>query len=139
MRAMILAAGLGTRLPPLTYVMAEPGAPVLHRPIVAWIADLLKEHGFDDVVTNLSFLPEQIREVLGDGSDFGLRISYSEEPEPLGTAGGVGKARDFPSETDSFLIISGDALTDIDLGAMREAHEANVERGAIATLATKHV
>src|SRR3954454_21250583 len=139
MRAMILAAGLGTRLRPLTYVMPKPVAPVLNRPIVAWIADLLKEHGFDDVVTNLSYLPEQIRGVLGDGSDFGLRISYSEETEPLGTAGGVGKVRDFLSETDSFLIISGDALTDVDLSAMRAAHEANVARGGIATLATKRV
>jgi mannose-1-phosphate guanylyltransferase/mannose-1-phosphate guanylyltransferase/phosphomannomutase len=136
---MILAAGLGTRLRPLTYVMPKPVAPVLNRPIVAWIADLLASHGFKDVVTNVSYLPEQIREVLGDGSGFGLQIAYSEESEPLGTAGGVGKVRDFLSETDSFLIISGDALTNIDLSAMRTAHEANVERGAIATLATKRV
>jgi mannose-1-phosphate guanylyltransferase/mannose-1-phosphate guanylyltransferase/phosphomannomutase len=136
---MILAAGLGKRLRPLTYVMPKPVAPVLNRPIVAWIADLLASHGFGRVVTNVSFLPEQIREVLGDGSAFGLEITYSEEPEPLGTAGGVGKVRDFLSETDSFLIISGDALTSIDLGGMRTAHEANVERGAIATLATKRV
>jgi mannose-1-phosphate guanylyltransferase/mannose-1-phosphate guanylyltransferase/phosphomannomutase len=136
---MILAAGLGTRLRPLTYVMPKPVAPVLNRPIVVWIADLLAEHGFEDVVTNLSYLPEQIREVLGDGSGFGLRITYSEEPEPLGTAGGVGKVRDFLAETDSFLIISGDALTEIDLSSMRAAHQANVERGAIATLATKRV
>jgi mannose-1-phosphate guanylyltransferase len=136
---MILAAGLGTRLRPLTYLMPKPVAPVLNKPIVARIAELLSEHGFDDVVTNLSYLPEQIREVLGDGSEFGLRITYSEESEPLGTAGGVGKARDFLAETESFLIISGDALTDIDLGAMRDAHEKNVADGAIATLATKRV
>ena len=136
---MILAAGLGTRLRPLTYVMPKPVAPVLNVPIVARIAELLAKHGFTDVVTNLSYLPEQIREVLGDGSGFGLRIAYSEEREPLGTAGGVGKVRDFLSETDSFLIISGDALTDIDLSAMREAHESNVKAGAIATLATKRV
>jgi mannose-1-phosphate guanylyltransferase len=136
---MILAAGLGTRLRPLTYVMPKPVAPVLNRPIVAWIAELLARHGFRDVVTNLSYLPERIREVLGDGSAFGLQVTYSEEPEPLGTAGGVGKVRDFLSETDSFLIISGDALTDIDLGAMRDAHLANVEKGGIATLATKRV
>src|SRR5918994_6440444 len=139
MRAMILAAGLGTRLRPLTYVMPKPVAPVLNVPIVARIAELLAKHGFTDVVTNLSYLPEQIREVLGDGSGFGLRIAYSEEREPLGTAGGVGKVRDFLSETDSFLIISGDALTDIDLSAMREAHESNVKSGAIATLATRRV
>src|SRR6478736_2113709 len=123
MRAMILAAGLGTRLRPLTYVMPKPVAPVLNRPIVVWIADLLAEHGFEDVVTNLSYLPEQIREVLGDGSGFGLRITYSEEPEPLGTAGGVGKVRDFLAETDSFLFISGDAPTEIDLSSMRAAHQ----------------
>ena len=139
MRAMILAAGLGTRLRPLTYAMPKPVAPVLNRPIVAWIADLIARHGFKQVVTNVSYLPDQIRGVLGDGSEFGLEVSYSEEPEPLGTAGGVGKVRDFLSETDSFLIISGDALTTIDLEAMRAAHEANVERGAIATLATKRV
>jgi mannose-1-phosphate guanylyltransferase len=139
MRAMILAAGLGTRLRPLTYVMPKPVAPVLNRPIVAWIADLLATHGFEQVIANVSYLPEQIREVLGDGSAFGLEISYSEEPEPLGTAGGVGKVRDFLSETDSFLIISGDALTQIDLGAMRAAHERNVTGGAIATMATKRV
>jgi mannose-1-phosphate guanylyltransferase/mannose-1-phosphate guanylyltransferase/phosphomannomutase len=136
---MILAAGLGTRLRPLTYVMPKPVAPVLNRPIVAWIAELLAGHGFREVVTNVSYLPEQIREVLGDGSEFGLEVAYSEEPAPLGTAGGVGKVRDFLSGTDSFLIISGDALTNIDLAAMRAAHEANVERGAIATLATKRV
>jgi mannose-1-phosphate guanylyltransferase/mannose-1-phosphate guanylyltransferase/phosphomannomutase len=136
---MILAAGLGTRLRPLTYVMPKPVAPVLNRPIVAWIADLIAGHGFREVITNVSYLPEQIREVLGDGLDFGLEVTYSEESEPLGTAGGVGKVRDFLSETDSFLIISGDALTDIDLAGMRSAHEANVERGAIATLATKRV
>jgi mannose-1-phosphate guanylyltransferase/mannose-1-phosphate guanylyltransferase/phosphomannomutase len=136
---MILAAGLGTRLRPLTYVMPKPVAPVLNRPIVAWIADLLATHGFEQVIANVSYLPEQIREVLGDGSAFRLEISYSEEPEPLGTAGGVGKVRDFLSETDSFLIISGDALTQIDLGAMRAAHEQNVKGGAIATLATKRV
>ncbi len=139
MRAMILAAGLGTRLRPLTHVMPKPVAPVLNRPIVAWIAELLAGNGFREVVTNVSYLPEQIREVLGDGSEFGLEIAYSKETEPLGTAGGVGKVRDFLSGTDSFLIISGDALTDIDLGEMRAAHEANVERGAIATLATKRV
>jgi mannose-1-phosphate guanylyltransferase len=136
---MILAAGLGTRLRPLTYVMPKPVAPILNRPIVAWIAELLATHGFGQVVANLSYMPEQIRAVLGDGSEFGLRLTYSEEPEPLGTAGGVGKVRDFLGGTESFLIISGDALTAIDLGAMREAHEANAAKGAIATLATKRV
>ncbi len=136
---MILAAGLGTRLRPLTYVMPKPVAPVLNVPIIARIAELLSTHGFTEIVTNVSYLPEQIGEVLGDGSRFGLSVTYSVETEPLGTAGGVGKVRDFLSETDSFLVISGDALTDIDLSEMRRAHEANVAKGAIATLATKRV
>ena len=136
MRAMILAAGLGTRLRPLTYLMPKPMAPVLNVPVMEHIVRLLVKHGFTEVITNLSYLPERIREHFGDGSDFGIELSYSEEAEPLGTAGGVGKVRDFLTESESCLIISGDALTDIDLGAMREAHEGN---DGIATLATKRV
>jgi mannose-1-phosphate guanylyltransferase len=133
---MIMAAGLGTRLRPLTYVMPKPVAPVLNRPLIVHIAELLAKHGFDEVVVNLSWLPEQIRDALGDGSEHGLAVTYSEEAEPLGTAGGVGKAREFLSEGESFLVISGDALTDADLTGLREAHEAN---GSIATLSTKRV
>jgi mannose-1-phosphate guanylyltransferase len=139
MRAMILAAGLGTRLRPLTYLMPKPVVPVLNRPLVARIAELLAGHGFSEVVANLSYLPQQVRDVLGDGSEFGLQVTFSEEAEPLGTAGGVAKVAEFLSRTESFLVISGDALTDIDLTAMREAHEKNVGRGAIATLATRRV
>ena len=133
---MILAAGLGTRLRPLTYLMPKPMAPVLDTPVMEHTARLLKQHGFEQVITNLSYLPEQIREHFGDGCGSGIELSYSEEAEPLGTAGGVGKVRDFLAAEDSFLAISGDALTDIDLAAMRKAHEAS---GGIATLATKRV
>ena len=136
MRAMILAAGLGTRLRPLTDLMPKPMAPVLNVPVMEHIARLLAEHGFTEVIANLSYRPEAIRERFGDGSVAGIELSYSEEPEPLGTAGGVGKAREFLAESESFLVISGDALTDVDLSAMREAHEAN---DGIATLATKRV
>lgn len=139
MRAMILAAGLGTRLRPLTLRMPKPMAPVLDRPVMEHIAELLAGHGFTEVVANLSYMPEAIREHFGDGSRLGVSLSYSEEPEPLGTAGGVAKVADFLSATESFAIVSGDAVTDIDLAAMREAHEANVAKGAIATLATKRV
>jgi mannose-1-phosphate guanylyltransferase len=139
MRAMILAAGLGTRLRPLTLRLPKPMAPVLDRPVMEHIAELLAGHGFTDVIANLSYLPEQIQEHFGDGSPLGISLTYSEEPQPLGTAGGVGKVRDFLSAADSFVIVSGDAVTDIDLGAMRAAHEANVAKGAIATLATKRV
>jgi mannose-1-phosphate guanylyltransferase len=133
---MIMAAGLGTRLRPLTYLMPKPVAPVLNRPLIVHIAELLAEHGYPEVVTNVSWLPEQIKDALGDGSELGLEVTYSEEDEPLGTAGGVGRVRDFLSEGDSFLVISGDALTDVDLTALREAHQRNA---GIATLSTKRV
>jgi len=137
MRAMILAAGLGTRLRPLTYVMPKPLAPVLNRPVMEHIMRLLAGHGFTDAIANLSHFPQQIRDRFGDGSGFGIRLSYSEEAELLGTAGGVRKVSDFlTADGDSFLVISGDALTDLDLSVLREAHERN---GGIATLAAKRV
>ncbi len=136
MRSMILAAGLGTRLRPLTHLMPKPMAPVLNTPVMEHILRLLAGHGFTEVISNISYLPDQIRGHFGDGSAFGVELSFSEEDQPLGTAGGVGKAADFLTQSDSFLVISGDALTDIDLTAMREAHEAH---DGIATLATKRV
>jgi mannose-1-phosphate guanylyltransferase len=135
MRAMVLAAGLGTRLRPLTYEMAKPMAPVLNRPIMEHILELLKRHGFEDLVANLSYLPEQVREPFGDGSAHGVSLEWSFEEELLGTAGGVRKVRDFFGE-EPFLVMAADALTDIDLGALREAHRSN---DGIATLSVKRV
>ena len=134
MRAMILAAGLGTRLRPITYEMPKPMVPVLDRPVIEHIVELLARHGFDEVIANLYWFPEQIQERLGDGSRFGLDLRYSREEALLGTAGGVRNAADFLG--DQFLVISGDALTDIDLAAMREFHASH---GGMATLATKRV
>jgi mannose-1-phosphate guanylyltransferase/mannose-1-phosphate guanylyltransferase/phosphomannomutase len=109
--------------------------PVLGTPVMEHILRLLARHGFTEVVSNLHYFPEQIEERFGDGSDWGLRLSYSHEPELLGTAGGVRNVRDhFGGET--FLIISGDALTDIDLTSLWEAHQA---KGGIATLSLKRV
>jgi mannose-1-phosphate guanylyltransferase len=105
-------------------------------PVMEHIVRLLAGAGFADVVVNLSYLPEQIRRHFGDGSGFALTLTYSEEERPLGTAGGVAKVADFLRGSESFLIISGDALTDIDLEALRRAHEAH---DGIATLATKRV
>lgn len=136
MRAMLLAAGLGKRLRPLTHLMPKPLSPVLNRPVMEHGLRRLHQHGFTEVVSNISYMPERIRERFGDGSELGLSITWSEEEEPLGTAGGVRRVSDFLGETDSFVIISGDGLTDIDLSAMREAHEAH---DGIATLATKQV
>jgi mannose-1-phosphate guanylyltransferase len=133
---MLLAAGLGTRLRPLTYLFPKPLAPVLNRPVMEHGLRRLEQHGFTEVVSNISYMPERIKETFGDGSGLGVSITWSVEDEPLGTAGGVRKVADFLAETDSFLIISGDGLTDIDLTAMREAHEAH---DGIGTLATKRV
>jgi mannose-1-phosphate guanylyltransferase len=134
MRAMILAAGLGTRLRPITYAMPKPMVPVLNRPVMEHIVRLLARHGFGKAIANLHWFPETIEGHFGDGSAFGVELSYSREEQLLGTSGGVRNAADFLG--DSFLVISGDALTDIDLAAMREFHESH---DGIATLATKRV
>jgi mannose-1-phosphate guanylyltransferase len=134
MRAMVLAAGLGTRLRPLTYDRPKPMVPVLNRPVMEHILRLLAKHGFGEVIANLHWFPEQITERFGDGSELGVALTYSREEALLGTSGGVRNVADFLG--DDFLIISGDALTDLDLTAMREFHEGH---GGIATLATKRV
>ncbi len=134
MRAMILAAGLGTRLRPITYGMPKPMVPVLNRPVMEHIVRLLARHRFRETIANLHWFPELIESHFGDGSQFGIELSYSREEQLLGTSGGVRNAADFLG--DSFLVISGDALTDIDLGAMRDFHESH---DGIATLATKRV
>ena len=134
MRAMVLAAGLGTRLRPITYEMPKPMVPVLNRPVMEHIVRLLGGHGFTETIANLHWFPELIEAHFGEGSDFGVELSYSREERLLGTAGGVGGAADFLG--DSFLVISGDALTDIDLAAMSDFHSSH---DGIATLATKQV
>jgi mannose-1-phosphate guanylyltransferase/mannose-1-phosphate guanylyltransferase/phosphomannomutase len=131
---MVLAAGLGTRLRPITYAMPKPMVPVVNRPVMEHIARLLARHGFTETIANLHWFPDLIRDHFGDGSRFGIELSYSYEELLLGTSGGVRNAAEFLG--DSFLVISGDALTDIDLTAMREFHESH---DGIATLATKRV
>src|SRR3984885_9182851 len=129
MRAMVLAAGLGTRLRPLTFEITKPMVPVLDRPVMEHIVDLLDKHGFEQVIANLHYFPDSIREY------FGKRLSYRFEEELLGTAGGVrGCAELFGGEP--FLVISGDALTDIDLQAFAARHK---QAGGVATLAVKQV
>src|SRR5918996_4852278 len=101
MRAMVLAAGLGTRLRPITYEMPKPMAPVLNRPVMEHILRLLASHGFTEAIANLHWFPETIEGHFGDGSDFGIRLSYSHEERLLGTAGGVRNVAPFLG--DSFL------------------------------------
>jgi mannose-1-phosphate guanylyltransferase len=134
MRAMVLAAGLGTRLRPITFDRPKPMVPVLNRPVMEHILRLLAKHGFDETIANLHWFPDQITDHFGDGSAFGVSLTYSREEALLGTSGGVRNVADFLG--DDFLIISGDALTDLDLAAMREFHESH---DGIATLATKRV
>jgi mannose-1-phosphate guanylyltransferase len=126
---MVLAAGLGTRLRPLTYEINKPMVPVLDRPVMAHIVDLLDRHGFEDTIANLHYFPESIREYFGE------RLTYRTEEELLGTAGGVRGCAEFFGD-EPFLVISGDALTDIDLGAFAARHR---EAGGVATLAVKKV
>jgi mannose-1-phosphate guanylyltransferase/mannose-1-phosphate guanylyltransferase/phosphomannomutase len=129
MKAMVLAAGLGTRLRPLTYEITKPMVPVLDRPVMEHILDLLARHSFEEVIANLHYFPDTIR------GYFGERIAYSHEPALLGTAGGVRACAEFFGD-EPFLVISGDALTDIDLSAFAARHR---EAGGVATLAVKQV
>jgi mannose-1-phosphate guanylyltransferase/mannose-1-phosphate guanylyltransferase/phosphomannomutase len=131
MKAMVLAAGLGTRLRPLTYEITKPMVPVLDRPVMAHILDLLERHGFEEVIANLHYFPDSIRAYFGEGGG----LTYRYEQQLLGTAGGVRGCADFFGE-EPFLVISGDALTDIDLTAFAARHR---EAGGIATLSVKQV
>lgn len=134
-KAMIMAAGLGTRLWPLTGLMPKPMVPILNRPVMEHIVRLLARHGVREVAANLHYYPDEIRSHFGDGEAFGLAIRFRYEEELLGTAGGVGNFRDLLGG-DTFLVISGDALTDIDLTALLARHRAS---GGIATMAVKRV
>ncbi|NNE67341.1 MAG: NDP-sugar synthase [Pyrinomonadaceae bacterium] len=134
MKAMILAAGFGTRLFPLTIDRTKPAIPFFGKPLVGYVAEYISKFGFDDVVVNLHHQPESVKAALGDGSQFGTRIHYSyEEPKILGTAGALDNAREH-LESDTFLVINGKIVTDIDINAALETHRRT---GAIATMVLK--
>jgi len=134
MKAMIMAAGVGSRLMPLTADIPKPMVPVGNRPLMENIVKLLQEHGFTQLIANLHYYGDIISNYFGDGSSFGLEIAYSKETELLGTAGGVKKCEWFLDDT--FVVISGDALTDLDLTWLLVEHKKN---GALATIALKEV
>jgi mannose-1-phosphate guanylyltransferase/phosphomannomutase len=134
MKAVIMAGGEGTRLRPLTSNAPKPMMPIANKPMMEHIVGLLRDHGFDDIVVTLAFLPQAIRTYFGDGSEFGVRIQYATEETPLGTAGSVRNAMDALDER--FLVISGDVLTDMDLSALVRFHD---ERKALATIGLKRV
>jgi mannose-1-phosphate guanylyltransferase/phosphomannomutase len=133
-KAVILAGGEGTRLRPLTSNTPKPMMPLANKPMMEHIVSLLALHGFDEIVVTVAFLANQIRDYFGDGSDFGVTMRYATEDSPLGTAGSVRNAAD--ELDDTFLVISGDVLTDIDLTAFVKAHR---DAGAAASIALKHV
>jgi len=129
-----MAGGEGTRLRPLTSNQPKPMVPIVGKPCIEHILDLLREHGFDDVIVTLAFMPQAIRGYFGDGEAYGVSIRYSVEESPAGTAGSVKLAEEALDET--FLVISGDALCDIDLGALVHFHK---EKGAQVTIGLKSV
>ncbi len=134
MKAMILAAGVGNRLMPMTRDIPKPMVPVANVPLMENIVGLLAQHGLDRMVANLHYHGDQIREYFGDGARWGVEMHYSVEEELMGTAGGVKRCQAFLDET--FVIVSGDALTDIDLSALVAEHK---RKGALATIALKEV
>lgn len=129
MKAVVMAGGEGTRLRPLTCYHPKPMVPVVNRPVVEHIIELLRNHGITEIILTLHYLAEEVVTYLGDGSDFGVSITYSVEDEPLGTAGSVKQVEHLL--TEPFLIISGDALTDLNLSEIVAFHQSN---RAIATL-----
>lgn len=134
-KAMVLAAGLGTRLRPLTELISKPMAPIVNKPVMEHIIELLVEHNFKDIICNLHWYPEAIKNYFGDGSKWGVNITYSYEEELLGTAGGVKNVEEF-FEGNTLLVLSGDALTDIDLKDLVRFHK---KRRGIATLVLTRV
>ena len=131
MRAIVLAAGYGTRLGDLTREIPKPMLPLQDRPLLEYIIRHLARHGFTDIAINLHFRRDMIRNYFADGSRWGVALTYSYESELLGTAGGVKKVGSFLRQADAFLVHYGDVLTDQDLTVMLRFHR---EHRALATL-----
>ncbi len=146
MKAMILAAGKGTRVRPITHTIPKPLIPILQKPVMEFLLELLRQHGFDEIMVNVSHLAEEIESYFRDGQRFGVQIAYSFEGkivdgdlvgEALGSAGGLRRIQDFnPFFDDTFIVLCGDALIDLDLTTAVKWHQ---EKGAIATIITKSV
>jgi mannose-1-phosphate guanylyltransferase len=146
MKAMILAAGKGTRVRPITHTIPKPLIPILQKPVMEFLIELLRQHGFDQIMVNVSHLAQEIENYFRDGQKFGVEIGYSFEGrivdgelvgKALGSAGGLRKIQDFnPFFDDTFIVLCGDALIDLDLTSVVQWHK---EKGAIATVVTKSV
>jgi mannose-1-phosphate guanylyltransferase len=146
MKAMILAAGKGTRVRPITHTIPKPMIPILQKPVMEFLLELLRQHGFDQIMVNVSHLAEEIESYFRDGQRFGVQIAYSFEGSivdgdlvgnALGSAGGLKKIQEFnPFFDETFVVLCGDALIDLDLTTAVKRHR---EQGAIATIITKSV
>ncbi|MEM9271333.1 MAG: NDP-sugar synthase [Cyanobacteria bacterium P01_F01_bin.143] len=146
MKAMILAAGRGTRVRPITYTIPKPLIPILQKPVMEFLLELLRQHGFDEIMVNVSHLAHEIEGYFRDGQRFGVNIGYSFEGrivdgelvgEALGSAGGLKKIQEFKAFfDDTFIVLCGDALIDLDLSEAIQWHKS---KGAIATIVTKKV
>jgi mannose-1-phosphate guanylyltransferase len=146
MKAMILAAGKGTRVRPITHIVPKPMIPILQKPVMEFLLELLREHGFTEVMVNVSHLAEEIENYFRDGQRFGVEIAYSFEGriedgeligDALGSAGGLKKIQTFQRFfDDTFVVLCGDALIDLDLSEAVRRHKA---KGAMASLITKRV
>ncbi len=134
MKAVVMAGGEGSRLRPLTVGRPKPMVPLVNRPVLGHILDLLKHHGITEVIITLQYMPTAIQDYFGDGSSLGMKITYTVEESPLGTAGSVKNAASLLDET--FLVISGDALTDFNLRTIIDYHCA---QKAQATLTLYHI
>jgi mannose-1-phosphate guanylyltransferase/phosphomannomutase len=134
-KAVVMAGGEGTRLRPMTANQPKPLLPVVNKPIMEHVLLLLKRHGFTETVVTVQFLASLVRNYFGDGEDVGMSLQYATEEMPLGTAGSVKNAED-ELRADPFLVISGDALTDIDLSALVQYHKEN---SALVTVALTRV
>jgi len=146
MKAMILAAGKGTRVRPITYIMPKPMIPIMQKPVMEFLVELLKQHGFNQIMVNVSHLSEEIENYFRDGQKFDVQMGYSFEGkivngelvgDALGSAGGLKKIQDFsPFFDDTFVVLCGDALIDLDLKAVVEWHKA---KKSLATVVMKTV
>jgi len=146
MKAMILAAGKGTRVRPITHTTPKPMIPIMQKPVMEFLLELLRQHGFNQIMVNVSHLSEEIENYFRDGQRFGVQIAYSFEGriedgkligDALGSAGGLKRIQDFqPFFDDTFVVLCGDALIDLDLG---EAVRRHKEKGAMASMITKRV
>src|SRR3984893_16283494 len=132
MQALILAGGEGTRLRPLTSTVPKPVVQLVDRPFISYMLEWLRGHGVDDVILSCGFMADGVREVLGDGSALGVRLQYLEEPRPLGTGGALKFAEQLLDET--FFMLNGDVLTDIDLSAQLAQHERTRARATLALI-----